>query len=86
MDYLEIEIELGNAKCRLMLDACADKPSSSPPHAHTNFELFYVWDGKVDIQTEEESFRIGKGQAALIAPACYHDSFTQPFVSFCKVK
>lgn len=78
MDYQEIELVLGNARCKLMLDDGAEKPSSSPPHVHTNFELFYVWKGEVEIRTETQNYKIREKQAVLIAPACYHHSFTSP--------
>ena len=77
MDYREIEFSIGNAKFKYTIDYSAAFPSSSHSHAHTNFELFYVWDGEVKIKTDDEEYVIGKGQSMLIAPALYHRSFSK---------
>lgn len=78
MEYREIELPIGNSKFKFTIEDNAVIPSKSHPHAHTNYELFYVWDGEVNIKTDDEIYVIKKGQAMLIAPAMYHRSFTQP--------
>lgn len=78
MDYREIELAVGNANFKYTIDYNASLPSSSHAHAHTNFELFYVWDGEVKIKTDDDEYIIKKGQAMIIAPALYHRSFTKP--------
>ncbi len=51
-------------------------PSMAHSHVHPSFELFFVWKGEVQIKTEDGTYNIGEKQAALIAPACYHQTFT----------
>ncbi|MBQ8588501.1 MAG: helix-turn-helix domain-containing protein [Clostridia bacterium] len=72
----EIELILGNAKCNMTMNDRSSLPSSSYSHVHPSFELFFVWKGEVQIKTEDGTYNIGEKQAALIAPACYHQTFT----------
>lgn len=72
----EIEILLGNAKCNMIMNDRSSLPSLSSSHVHPSFELFFVWSGKVQIKTEDGTYNIGEKQAALISPACYHQTFT----------
>lgn len=74
----EIELILGNAKCNLIMHGNSAVPVVSPAHVHPYFELFYVWQGTVEIISDERKYRIGQGQAALIAPNCYHQTFYDP--------
>ncbi|MBQ4528552.1 MAG: helix-turn-helix transcriptional regulator [Clostridia bacterium] len=76
-EFQETELILGNAKFRFTTDAFSGRPSRSKVHAHTNYELFFVWNGKVTIRTESETFIIDKNQAMIIAPTQYHQSFTE---------
>lgn len=77
LEYKEIELTIGNSKFKFTIEDNAVNPSQSHSHAHTNYELFYVWDGEVNIKTDDEDYVIKKGQAMLIAPAMYHRSFTE---------
>lgn len=74
----EIELILGNAKCNLIMHGNSAVPVVSPAHVHPYFELFYVWQGTVEIISDERKYRLGQGQAALIAPNCYHQTFYAP--------
>lgn len=91
MKRQETELVLGNAKCKLIIDERSSEPSVSHAHAHTNYELFYVWDGEVEIKSEDKIYHIGKNQAVLISPAHYHQTFTKEntekfslYISFAK--
>ena len=77
MKKQETEIVLGNAKCKIIIDERSSEPSVSYAHAHTNYELFYVWDGEVEIKADDTVYRIGENQAVLISPAYYHQTFTE---------
>ncbi len=72
----EIELILGNAKCNMIMNDNSLLPSMAHSHVHPSFELFFVWKGEVQIKTEDGTYNIGEKQAALIAPACYHQTFT----------
>lgn len=76
MNHQEIELLLGNAKCNMIMSEHSSLPSSSRFHVHPSFELFFVWKGEVQIKTENGTYNIGERQAALIAPTCYHQTFT----------
>lgn len=77
INYQETEIKIGNAKFRFTTDAQAIKPAHSKAHSHTNYELFFVWEGEVEIRTDNEIFSAEDNQAVLIAPTYYHQSFTK---------
>lgn len=70
----EIELILGNAKCHLIMHSNSSVPTVSPSHVHPYFELFYVWSGTTEIISDERKYCLGQGQAALIAPNCYHQT------------
>lgn len=74
----ETKLVLGNAQCHLVITGNAAAPLASFSHMHPNFELFYVWEGALEITVGETVYRIGPGEAALIAPACYHQTASQP--------
>ena len=73
----EVELILGNTRCHLVMGDHSLKPSASHAHIHPRFELFFVWRGEVEIITEHQSYHIGAGKAALIAPQCYHQTYTE---------
>lgn len=73
-----IELVLGNAKCNLIMHSNSAVPTVSPSHVHPYFELFYVWQGTVEFISDERKYCLGQGQAALIAPNCYHQTVSQP--------
>jgi len=75
----EIELVLGNARFKLTIDDHSAIPSkTSRTHAHTNYELFFVCSGEVQIKTEEKDYTLCKNQALLIAPTFYHQTITSP--------
>jgi len=78
MPQQETELVLGNAKCTLVMNNGSAVPMASRAHVHPNYELFYVWRGGVDIITDEKIYHVKAGQAALIAPTCYHQTYTYP--------
>lgn len=74
----EVELVLGNAKCTLLMHDRSAVAAASHAHVHPNYELFYVWQGGVEILANEQTYFVGPGQAALIAPSCYHQTGIQP--------
>ena len=77
MEKQQTELNIENMQCILTMDHSALMPSRSFSHMHTSYELFYVWQGEVEIKTENKVYRVVSGQAALIPPACYHHTFTK---------
>ena len=76
MGKQQTELNIENVQCILTMDDSAVMPSRSHSHRHTNYELFYVWSGEVEIKTEDKVYKVKSGQAALIPPACYHVTHT----------
>lgn len=74
----ETELVLGNAKCTLLMHNHSALATASHAHVHPNYELFYVWQGGVEILANEQKYFVGPGQAVLIAPTCYHQTGIQP--------
>ena len=76
--YQETELVLGNAKCTLLMHDRSAVAMASYTHVHPNYELFYVWQGGVEILANEQTYFVGPGQAVLIAPTFYHQTRIQP--------
>ena len=77
MGKQQTELNIENMRCVLTMDDSAVLPSRSFSHMHTSYELFFVWEGEVEIITEDKTYKIVSGQSALIPPSLYHSTFTK---------
>ena len=77
MKHHELLVTLGNATIIFTIDDKAASPSISHQHTHTNFEFFFVWNGSVRLETDDKEFIVNDGQAILVPPSIYHQTFTE---------
>lgn len=73
--YYSTKIDIGNLQLNVVLpgfffDGKIEKECEM--HAHSGFELHYVYSGKVEIETDNEAFTLENNIIYLIPPFKYH--------------
>ena len=91
--YSSVEAVCSDLKIVFITDDKSEAIDGTNVHMHSFFEMFYLQEGTLTVNSENEQYRIGKGQLMIMPPKTYHStSFSDDAVkksvlfTFCKVK
>ncbi|MBQ4116146.1 MAG: helix-turn-helix domain-containing protein [Clostridia bacterium] len=92
-DYNSIEVLCSDLKIVFITDETTTRSGDTNVHMHSFWEMFYLQDGCLTVNTETQQFKLSKNQMMIIPPNCYHSTFSDSevlkksvFFTFEKIK
>lgn len=73
-DYNSIEIVCGDLKIIFITDEKTAEIGQTNIHMHSFWELFYLKDGRLSVNTEDSGYVLGKEEMLIIPPDSYHST------------
>lgn len=71
------EFDIMDTRCKFVVVPNFMITDSSYTHTHTNHEIFYVWDGEIEIEADNQKYLLTNGHAIFIPATQYHQSVTK---------
>ncbi len=68
------EFDIMGTRCKFVVDPNFLIADFSYTHTHTNHEIFYVWDGELEIEADNQKYLLTSGHAVFIPATQYHQS------------
>ena len=72
--YDYIEVICSDLKIVFIADETVRRPGYSNVHMHSFWELFYLQEGSLTVNSENEQYKLSKNQMIIIPPNCYHST------------
>lgn len=92
-DYNFIEVLCSDLKIIFITDETTTRSGHTNVHMHSFWELFFLQDGCLTVNTETQQYKLAKNQMMIIPPNCYHSTSSDSdvlkksvFFTFEKVK
>ena len=73
-DYSYIEVLCSDLKIVFITDETTSVPGYTNVHMHSFWELFFLNEGCLTVNTETQQYKLLKNQMMIIPPNCYHST------------
>lgn len=73
-DYNSIEVICSDLKIIFITDETTSRSGNSNVHMHSFWELFFLQDGCLTVNTETQKYNLTKNQMMIIPPNSYHST------------
>ena len=73
-DYSYIEVLCSDLKIIFITDETTSVTGYTNVHMHSFWELFFLNEGSLTVNTETQQYKLSKNQIMIIPPNCYHST------------